>query len=147
MSTRQPTSLQRALAAAGLVAVTGLLLAGCVSVDRRPQVVATTPTVVSWARVVSVPEPGPGPLPAPCVETPTAAPSADWHWVPGHWEWSGRHWRWIRGEWVRENVPSIPQAMAEAPGPAPSPSHVWIQGHWRWGGHGWIWVRGTWIAA
>jgi hypothetical protein len=105
------------------LALTGLLLNGCVVYRDRP-VVYSQPAPPPPGGEVVVADPAP---PAPLVEVVPVAPGPEYYWVGGSWEWRGR-WVWVGGRWAAR-----PHAGA-----------VWIRGGWVHRGHNRVWVAAHW---
>lgn len=61
-----------------------LLVAGCVSITRRPDVNPYPPAPVPRAEVRP---------PAPLSDNPLT-------WQPGHWDWAGHGYEWRDGRWI-----------------------------------------------
>ena len=69
----------------------------------------------------------PKPPPPPNIAAPSAPPSPDTFYIPGHWEWNGSTYLWRGGYWARVQ-----------------PSYVWVAAHYSWTPGGYIYNPGYW---
>jgi hypothetical protein len=88
----------------------GLVLVGCGSSLRTPNLVPHPEKAGALAIIVDYPPP------AAQVEMVPKDPGEPCVWVDGHWDWTARRWQWFPGAWV-----TPPEGCNYAP-----PDMIWV---------------------
>ncbi len=121
-------------------------MGGCASNAAMNPIVSSLRRValvlVSLAAVCASAEPSPAvsrnppgfvdqPLVPPTNDTPTAQPSPQHVWIPGHWHWGQGSYVWVAGHW---EIPPVPAASWMAPQWQPQGNAFFLrEGYWQEG--------------
>ena len=111
-----------------LLALTPLVLGGCVVHETAPAATTTTMTrevtTTGPTNQIAVTRTPPNVR----VEAQPVSPGVNYVWARGYWRWTGTNYVWAPGSWIAR----------------PRPAAVWVDGRWERRREGWVWIAGHW---